>query len=133
MALLPSPPSPQLVHILVVDDDAPIRLLLGTFLKKMGYRVTVAADGTEALTLFDANVDETAIDIVLLDMKMPGMHGIEVCQLLRQRSDVPILFLSGLDEDGELLAKVGLQNAHFIQKPFSVREVEAKVMAMLQE
>lgn len=114
-------------HILVVDDDASIRLLLRTFFEKIGYLVTVASSGAEALRFFSQSPEKQPIDVVLLDMKMPGMNGIEVCEELRQSSDVPVIVLSGVEEDKSLLARVGLGIEDFIQKPFRIREVESKV------
>lgn len=114
-------------HILVVDDDASIRLLLRTFFEKIGYLVTVASNGAEALRFFRQSPTKQPIDVVLLDMKMPGMDGIEVCEELRQSSDVPVIVLSGMEEDTSLLTKVGLGIEDFIQKPFRIRDVESKV------
>ncbi|MEM7128163.1 MAG: response regulator [Chloroflexota bacterium] len=124
---------PTCKHILVVDDDASIRVLLRTFFEKIGYLVTVTSSGLEALRCFQESKEDRAIDIVLLDMTMPDMNGIQVCQNLRKESDVPVLILSGVDEDEELLAKAGVEKGDFIQKPFSVREVEARVKGVLQQ
>ena len=134
-------------HILIVDDDASIRLLLSTFFEKIGYLVSVASNGTEALRTFreastnplSDSIDdappardiESPIDLVLLDMRMPDMNGLQVCNELRQDSDVPVIVLSGTAEDPDLLTTAGLTSNDFIQKPFSVREVEARVKSVL--
>lgn len=118
-------------HILVVDDDASIRFLLRTFFEKIGYLVSVASSGAEALRFFQQTTDAHPVDVVLLDMKMPGMNGLQVCEELRQSSDVPVIVLSGVAEDQSLLARVGLGIEDFIQKPFRVREVEDKVKQSL--
>lgn len=119
-------------HILVVDDDASIRLLLSTFFEKVGYLVSVASSGTEALRSFKHALHKQPVDVILLDMKMPGMNGLQVCEELRQSSDVPVIVLSGTEEDQGVLAKVGLGIEDFIQKPFRVREVEGKVKEILE-
>ncbi len=87
----------------------------------------MASNGAEALRLFSQSPTKQPVDVVLLDMKMPGMNGIEVCEELRQSSDVPVIVLSGVEEDKNMLTKVGLGIEDFIQKPFRIREVESKV------
>lgn len=118
-------------HILIVDDDAAILLLLSTFFSKIGYLISVATDGVEALGLFQKAQAHNPVDVVLLDMKMPGMDGLQVREELRTCSDVPVLVLSGIDDDEKILTEAGLADEEFIQKPFSVRHVEDRVKLAL--
>jgi DNA-binding response OmpR family regulator len=115
-------------QILVVDDDQRIRTMLSRYLSGEGFRVSEAADGRAARTAFDHDI----IDLVLLDLVMPGEDGFAVARLIRQRSDVPIIMLTG---KGDLIDRVaGLEAGadDYIGKPFHLREVLARIRTVLR-
>ena len=114
--------------ILVVDDDAHIRQLLVFALGKAGLDAVEAEDGVGAL----AAVEQHSPDLVVLDINMPRMDGIEVCRRLRAQSDLPILFLSSRDDEIDRVLGIELGADDYVTKPFSPREVVARVMAILR-
>jgi DNA-binding response OmpR family regulator len=115
-------------RVLVVEDDASIRDTLSFNLKKEGYQVTLAATGGEALTKARA----LKPDIVLLDLMLPEMSGLEVCRVLRQEGSVPIIMLTA--KESEVDKVIGLQMGadDYITKPFSLRELFARMTAVLR-
>jgi two-component system OmpR family response regulator len=119
-------PSPRTV--LVVDDDPHIRQLLVFALEKAGLTCIEAADGEAAL----ASVAARAPDIVLLDINMPRMDGLEVCRRLRAQGDLPVLFLSSRDDEIDRIIGIELGADDYVTKPFSPREVVARVQAVLR-
>ena len=114
--------------ILVVDDDPHIRQLLVFALGKAGLGTIEAADGEAALALADSH----APDLVILDINMPRMDGLEVCRRLRASGDLPILFLSSRDDEIDRVLGIELGADDYVVKPFSPREVTARVMAILR-
>ena len=114
--------------ILIADDDPHIRQLLAFALAKAGLDTIEAEDGEGAL----AAVERHAPDLVVLDINMPRMDGIEVCRRLRARSDLPILFLSSRDDEIDRVLGIELGADDYVTKPFSPREVVARVMAILR-
>ena len=114
--------------ILVVDDDPHIRQLLVFALGKAGLDTIEAEDGEAALR----QAEVRAPDLVVLDINMPRMDGLEVCRTLRGRSDVPILFLSSRDDEIDRVLGIELGADDYVVKPFSPREVVARVMAILR-
>lgn len=114
--------------ILVVDDDPHIRQLLVFALAKVGLETREAADGEAAL----ASVAERAPDLVVLDINMPRLDGLEVCRRLRAQGDLPILFLSSRDDEIDRVLGIELGADDYVVKPFSPREVVARVMAILR-
>lgn len=114
--------------ILVADDDAHIRQLIVFALSKAGLDAIEAEDGEAAL----AAVATHAPDLVILDINMPRMDGIEVCRRLRASSDLPILFLSSRDDEIDRVLGIELGGDDYVTKPFSPREVVARVMAILR-
>jgi two-component system OmpR family response regulator len=115
-------------HILVVDDDAHLREVVRFALEQAGFRVSEAKDGAEALRVFP----EIAPDLVVLDILMPELDGIEVCRRLRASSRVPIIFLSSRDEELDRVLGLELGGDDFVGKPFSPRELVARVKAVLR-
>ena len=115
-------------RVLVVEDDPSIRDTLAFNLKKEGYVVSVAQDGVDAL----AKAREVQPDLVLLDLMLPELSGLEVCRMLRQERDVPIIMLTA--KESELDKVVGLQLGadDYITKPFSLRELFARMTAVLR-
>lgn len=114
--------------ILVVDDDPHIRQLLVFAFGKAGLDTLEAQDGEEAIARVEAN----APDLVILDINMPRMDGLEVCRRLRAAGDVPILFLSSRDDEIDRVLGIELGGDDYVVKPFSPREVVARSMAILR-
>ena len=114
--------------ILVVDDDPHIRQLLVFALGKAGLHALEAEDGEVALSLVEAH----APDLVVLDINMPRMDGLEVCRRLRAAGDTPILFLSSRDDEIDRVLGIELGADDYVVKPFSPREVVARVQAVLR-
>lgn len=114
-------------NILIVDDDPHIRDVIRIALDTKGMRSVEAANGKAALAEFRRN----AIDLVLLDIGMPGMDGFEVCRELRTRSEVPILFLTAQDEEVERILGFEMGADDFVGKPFSPRELILRIKAIL--
>jgi DNA-binding response OmpR family regulator len=116
------------VHVLVVDDEKMIRSLLKMSLQRMGYEVTTADDGAEALDLFQTE----QFDLVLLDILMPKVDGFTVCSELRRDSDVPIVMLTALNRPDDIVRGLELGADNYITKPFTFKEVEARIRAILR-
>ena len=114
--------------ILVVDDEASIRRILETRLKMAGYNVVTAEDGEEAVDLFN----KTNPDIVILDVMMPKMDGYGVTREIRRVSDIPIIILTALGDVSERITGLELGADDYVIKPFSPKELEARVKAVLR-
>lgn len=121
-----SPDEPPLV--LVVDDEPALQDAISYSLKREGWRVAVAADGIEALKLNGA----LQPDLIVLDVMLPGMDGIQVCRSIRARSDVPVLFLSAKGEDVDRILGLEIGGDDYLTKPFVMRELVARVRANLR-
>ena len=115
-------------RILLVDDEQPIQTLLSFPLQKDGYEVVQATDGREALARFA----EQTFDLVVLDVMMPRMDGLEVCRRLRARSSVPIIMLTAKAEEIDKVLGLELGADDYITKPFSMREFRSRVKAALR-
>jgi DNA-binding response OmpR family regulator len=114
--------------VLVVDDDPKIRDLLCLYLAREGYRTLEAADGTSALDIARTN----RCDLVLLDVMLPGLDGLEVCRQLREEGDTPILLLTARGGDADKVVGLDLGADDYVVKPFSPRELMARVRAQLR-
>jgi len=114
--------------ILVVDDERKIVELVRLYLEKDGYRVLVAYDGLEALEL----ARQKRPDLILLDLLLPGMDGLDVCRILQAESEVPIIMLTARTTDEDKLIGLELGADDYITKPFNPREVVARVRAVLR-
>jgi two-component system OmpR family response regulator len=114
--------------ILIVDDDSHIREVVRFALEQAGFRAVEAADGREALARFEG----TSPDLVVLDITMPEMDGTDVCRVLRARSRVPIVFLSSRDDEVDRIVGLELGGDDYVTKPFSPRELVARVRAVLR-
>ena len=119
---------PMTRTILVVDDDPHIRQLLVFALDKAGFATLEASDGEQALALVEAHGPH----LVILDINMPRMDGLEACRRLRGQSDVPILFLSSRDDEIDRVLGIELGADDYVVKPFSPREVVARTQAILR-
>ncbi len=118
----------QPASILVVDDDPAIRSVIIFALEKAGHRARAASDGREALALFSGE----APDLVVLDIGMPEMDGFATCREIRKHSETPILFLSARDEEIDRVLGLELGGDDYVTKPFSPRELVARVAAILK-
>lgn len=119
---------PDSPTILLVDDEDAIQKLLSFPLKKDGYRVVEARDGETALSRFA----EEKIDLVVLDLALPKLDGLEVCRRLRAGSTVPIIMLTARDEEIDKVIGLELGADDYITKPFSIREFRSRVRALLR-
>ncbi len=117
-----------MTRVLVVEDEESFSEALAYMLRKEGYEVALAATGPAALEEFD----RSGADLVLLDLMLPGLPGTEVCRQLRQRSKVPVIMLTA--KDGEVDKVVGLELGadDYVTKPFSSRELVARIRAVLR-
>jgi len=114
--------------VLVVDDDAKTVELVKLYLKRDGYNVIVAYDGVEGLRL----ARESHPDIVVLDIMLPGMSGLEVCRILRRETEVPIIMLTARTTENDKLVGLDSGADDYVTKPFSPRELAARVRAILR-
>lgn len=116
------------VHVLVVDDDEAVRACLSFSLLQAGFKVTTATDGPTALQLIERRMP----DIVILDLLLPGMEGMEVCWRIRELADVPILMLTALRHESDKVWGLKAGADDYMTKPFSVRELIARMEAILR-
>ncbi|MBA2332968.1 MAG: response regulator transcription factor [Actinobacteria bacterium] len=119
---------PDAATILLVDDEDSVQKLLAYPLERDGYRVVVARDGEEALKRFA----EESIDLVVLDLMLPRLDGLEVCKRLRADSTVPIIMLTARDDELDKVLGLELGADDYITKPFSIREFRSRVRALLR-
>jgi len=115
-------------RILLVDDEQPIQTLLSFPLQRDGYEVVAVSDGQEALARFA----EQQFDLVVLDLMLPKVDGLEVCKRLRARSSVPIIMLTAKSEEIDKVLGLELGADDYITKPFSMREFRSRVKAALR-
>ena len=115
-------------HILVVDDDRDIRELLARFLKKHGFRVTTAVDGKEMRRA----IADWSIDLVVLDLMLPGEDGLSLCRNLRAKSSVPIIMLTMMNEETDRIIGLEMGADDYLPKPFNPRELLARMKAVLR-
>jgi len=114
--------------VLVVDDDSKTLALITLYLQREGFRTVTASDGQRALE----RAQQDGPCLVVLDWMLPGISGLEVCRRLRERSDVPVLMLSARGEEEDRLAGLRVGADDFVVKPFSPRELVARVQAILR-
>jgi DNA-binding response OmpR family regulator len=119
---------PDPATILLVDDEESVQKLLTYPLERDGYRVVHARDGEEALARFDVET----VDLVVLDVMLPKLDGLEVCKRLRARSTVPIVMLTARDDELDKVLGLELGADDYITKPFSIREFRSRVRALLR-
>lgn len=115
-------------HLLVVDDDREIRDLLGRFLKKHGFRVTLARDGREMREALAS----WRIDLVVLDLMLPGEDGVTLCRDLRRKSDLPVIMLTAMSDETDRVVGLEVGADDYVAKPFSSRELLARIKAVLR-
>ncbi|MFG3442471.1 winged helix-turn-helix domain-containing protein [Nonomuraea sp. NPDC047897] len=117
-----------MTRVLVVEDEESFSDALSYMLRKEGFEVSVATTGPEALDTFD----RTGADLVLLDLMLPGLPGTEVCRSLRQRSKVPVIMLTAKDSEIDKVVGLELGADDYVTKPFSSRELVARIRAVLR-
>ena len=117
-----------MAHILVVEDDARIAKILELFLRRDGHTVVTVADGTAALARFE----QEHPDLVILDLMLPGTHGRDVCRALRLRHATPILMLTALDDERDIVEGLDLGADDYVTKPLKPNELLARVRALLR-
>jgi two-component system response regulator RegX3 len=115
-------------RVLVVEDEESFSDALSYMLRREGYEVEVAASGTAALTSFD----RSGADLVLLDVMLPGVSGTEVCRILRSKSNVPIIMVTARDAEIDKVVGLELGADDYVTKPFSSRELIARIRAVLR-
>ena len=120
--------SPATTHVLVIDDDADVRDLVAEYLGDHHLRVSVGVSGSD---MFDI-LDREAIDLVLLDLKLPGEDGMQLARSLRERATVPIILLTGRLDEADRVMGLELGADDYVTKPFSPRELLARVRAVLR-
>jgi len=114
--------------VLVVDDEPTVREVVAGYLRRDGHEVAEAADGTRALELLDADPP----DLVVLDMMLPGVNGLDVLRRVRTTSDVPVIMLTARAEETDRVAGLELGADDYVVKPFSPRELAARVNGVLR-
>jgi DNA-binding response OmpR family regulator len=122
------PPTRLRVHILVVEDEVAIQKMLRLALERVGHTVTIAATGADALTM----LRDQPIELVLLDIMLPDMNGFDVCRRVRAFSDVPLVMLTALNRTEDIVQGFNLGADDYVTKPFSLREVEGRIEAILR-
>lgn len=141
---LPAPPSsiyllirylPRIItsmsrtpNILIVDDDAGIRDLLGQFLQRHGFETLLARDGKQMWELYE----QSTVDLIVLDVMLPGKDGVTLCKELRQKSHIPIVMLTAISEDVDRIIGLEMGADDYLSKPFNPRELLARVKAILR-
>jgi two-component system OmpR family response regulator len=121
-------PSSANAHILVVDDDAQIRQLAAKLLREHGFRVSMARDGRE---MWHA-LEHASVDIVILDIMLPGGNGLDLCREIRSRSDLPVIMLTALGSDTDRIVGLEIGADDYLVKPFNPRELLARINAVLR-
>jgi two-component system OmpR family response regulator len=115
-------------HILVVDDDPDIRALLAGYLERNGFRVSTLPDGRDLHRV----LDERAVDLLVLDLMMPGVDGLALCRAVRAKSRLPVLILSARGDDVDRIVGLEMGADDYVAKPFHPRELLARVRAILE-
>ena len=119
---------PTSPHILIIDDDRDVRDLVAEYLGNNDMRVSSGESGSDMFRVFDTE----SIDLVLLDLKLPGEDGMQLARRLRERATVPIVLLTGRNEEADRVMGLELGADDYITKPFSPRELLARVRAVLR-
>ncbi len=115
-------------HILIVDDDSEIRDLLGRFLDKHGLRVTTVEDGRAMQRVLDTG----RVDLIVLDLMLPGEDGLTLCRNLRARSRIPVIMLTAMGEETDRIIGLEMGADDYLSKPFNPRELLARIRAVLR-
>src|SRR5689334_1277543 len=116
------------LRVLLIDDDVRLYDLLSSYLEQNGLHVTTASDGPRGL----AALETGTFDVVLLDLMMPGMDGIEVCRRIRQKSTIPVLMLTAKGDETDRVVGLEIGADDYVPKPFNPRELLARIRAVLR-
>jgi DNA-binding response OmpR family regulator len=116
------------MRVLLIEDDLPVRELLRAYFEAKGHAVSTAADGVEGLKAFNAGLPE----LVLLDVGLPRLHGWAVLEAIRASSSVPVVLLTALDDTEDVVRGLAMGADDYLTKPFDVRELDARVQAILR-
>jgi two-component system OmpR family response regulator len=114
--------------VLIVDDDADIRTLLHDYLERNGYRCVAVADGRGMFAM----LDQSPVDLIVLDLMLPGTDGLTLCRDLRARSDVPVIMLTARGEDTDRIIGLEMGADDYLSKPFNPRELLARIKVILR-
>lgn len=117
-----------LIHVLLVEDDSRIAQMTAEFLVRYKVAVSIASNGKDALQ----QAQQSRFDAIVLDLMLPGMPGLAVCEAIRLRSDVPIIVVSALDEESDRIVGIERGADDYITKPFSARELLARIRAVVR-
>ena len=115
-------------HILVVDDDRDIRVSLAEYLRRRGFRVSVASDSSE----MDRLLATASPDLIVLDIMMPGEDGLSICRRLQETSQIPVILLTALTESTDRIVGLELGADDYVTKPFDPRELAARIKSVLR-
>src|SRR5277367_534460 len=115
-------------HLVIVDDDREIRTLLSQYLEKHDFRTTAVAEGKEMRRV----MERSRVDLVVLDLMLPGEDGLAICRELRTRSQVPIIMLTARGEDVDRIVGLELGADDYVPKPFNPRELLGRIRAVLR-
>jgi two-component system OmpR family response regulator len=115
-------------QILVVDDDAELRQLLADYLGRNGFRVSGVGDGAALWTA----LEQGGVDLLILDLMLPGSDGLELCRTLRARSDLPVIMLTALGDDTDRIIGLEMGADDYLPKPFNPRELLARIKVVLR-
>ncbi|NNM82153.1 MAG: response regulator [Burkholderiales bacterium] len=115
-------------HILIVDDDRDIRALLGDYLQKNGYRVTLVADGKRMQEVLESE----SISLIVLDLMLPGEDGLVLCRNIRAKSEIPVLMLTAKGDDMDRIVGLEMGADDYVAKPFNPRELLARIKSILR-
>ena len=115
-------------HILIVDDHKDIREPLAQYLKKNGFRASQAANGLK----MDQIINGSAIDLIILDVMMPGENGLEICRRVRETRDIPVILLTAMAEDTDKIVGLEIGADDYVTKPFNPRELIARIRGVLR-
>jgi DNA-binding response OmpR family regulator len=116
--------------ILICEDESDIRDLIITYLNREGFDTISAANGVKALDLYHSNQDEIAL--ILLDIMMPGLDGYEVLKRIREKSNVPVIFLTARSDEEDKIHGLGLGADDYVVKPFSLKEISSRIKAQIR-
>ena len=114
--------------VLVVDDEPPVRDIVGQYLVRDGYRVVATGDGRAVMDL----IERESPDLVVLDVMLPGIGGLELCRAIRSRGSIPVILLTARSEETDRIVGLELGADDYVTKPFSPRELVARVRAVLR-